>query len=525
MGIPAYFSYIVKKYPSILKKYTNDQQIDNLYLDSNSIIYDSLKVIEYNGDKDAFEEQLINELLKKLNEYIKSIKPRKTVYIAFDGVAPLAKMDQQRNRRYKSWFINKYNSDLKNKWDSCAITPGTEFMKKMSLQLKYYFKNKRNIILSTSEEPGEGEHKIFEYIRDNKEKHEKENTVIYGLDADLIMLTLNHMDLCKNIYLFRETPEFIKSINSSLDPNYLYVMDIMMFKEQLELDLCEKNDIDITINNGNILNDYIFLFFMLGNDFMPHFPVLNIRTNGIDILTETYKNVLGSKNKFLTCGTNIIWKNYRIFIKELALNEESYMQNEHKIRNKQEKIAKMNNDKSKNNEKQSKFDKEMLLIPSQKRAIEQYVNPFDDYWQQRYYDMVMDMEYNEDNIKKLCFNYLEGLEWTYKYYSVGCYDWMWKYNYHYPPLLEDLYKYIPYFDTVFIKHKSERPITPLMQLCYVLPNNSLSLLPKPLKNVILANMSDQYKEDFEFKWSYCKYFWECHVEFPEFDLKNLFTII
>ena len=80
------------------------------------------------------------------------------------------------------------------------------------------------IIVSGSNERGEGEQKIFKYMRDNKDKHVDETTVIYGLDADLIMLSLNHASMYGDILLYRETPEFIKSINSDLDPNQLYIL-------------------------------------------------------------------------------------------------------------------------------------------------------------------------------------------------------------------------------------------------------------------------------------------------------------
>ena len=46
MGIPSYFSHIVKKHRNIFKKVSNDTtKIDNLYLDCNSIIYDAVHEI------------------------------------------------------------------------------------------------------------------------------------------------------------------------------------------------------------------------------------------------------------------------------------------------------------------------------------------------------------------------------------------------------------------------------------------------------------------------------------------------
>jgi 5'-3' exonuclease len=116
-------------------------------------------------------------------------------------------------------------------------------------------------------------------------------------------------------------------------------------------------------------------------------------------------------------------------IKELADNEERYIQNEYLLRNKMEKRPiPVDNDAT-------KFDKEMLFAPQKQREMEKYINPLDDYWQERYYDMLFDIEIDDEWRKEISINYLEGLEWTYKYYTFGCVDWRWSYKYDYPPLL------------------------------------------------------------------------------------------
>jgi len=177
-------------------------------------------------------------------------------------------------------------------------------------------------------------------------------------------------------------------------------------------------------------------------------------------------------------------------------------------------------------ENSSKFDKEMLFAPSKEREIEKYINPFDDYWNARYYDMLFDINYLDDTaIKNLCLNYLEGLEWNWKYYSTGCVDWRWCYKYHYPPLLKDLLKYIPYFDTELVEMKEKNPVLDTVQLSYVLPRNSLYLLPRKIETKLLQNCDDLYQTDYEFVWAYCKYFWECHVEFPHCDVKKIEDLI
>ena len=113
-------------------------------------------------------------------------------------------------------------------------------------------------------------------------------------------------------------------------------------------------------------------------------------------------------------------------------------------------------------------------------------------------------------------NYLEGLEWVFKYYSKGCPDWKWKYHYLYPPLLKDLVRYIPDKDSEFIKdHICNHPFTPLLQLSYVLPYSQLGLLPPTVESFLKTNFSAYYPRKYVFKWAFCRYFWEAHPELPE----------
>ena len=120
------------------------------------------------------------------------------------------------------------------------------------------------MLVSTSDVCGEGEHKIFKYIRDNASDHHAQNSVIYGLDADLIMLSINHLPISPNIYLFRETPHFIQSINPDLEPNESYVMDIPELARIITLDM--NNGQELTSKQQiNRIYDYIFLCFLRFN--------------------------------------------------------------------------------------------------------------------------------------------------------------------------------------------------------------------------------------------------------------------
>jgi len=539
MGIPSYFSYIVKNHKSIIKKLVkNSLRINSLYLDCNSIIYDSVHNIDFTALTDSASKTIINRVISKIVEYINLIGPDKLIYIAFDGVAPVAKLEQQRIRRYKSWYQNEISSAIfkkgaaekANGWNTTAITPGTQFMDELNSGISEYFDNSltnlskynvQEIIVSTSSDPGEGEHKIFEYIRTHTPvvsvDVSSDISVVYGLDADLIMLSISHLPINKNIYLFRETPEFIKSIDNSLEPNETYLMDIPLLAEIITLDM--NNGVELTtMQQKNRIYDYIFLCFFLGNDFMPHFPAVNIRTGGVDKMLNAYKATIGNTNENLTDGKRIYWKNVRKMVEFLANSEEDFIKMETKSRDRREKNHIPDETPE---QKYIKFE----AIPTYERELEKYINPFKTSWQSRYYKCLLNVDRTDERCKQISINYLQGLEWTMKYYTSGCSDWRWTYQYNYPPLLQDLVKYIPYFDTTFIKENTSCAVSPYTQLCYVLPRQSLHFLPKPLYEELKNNHLDWYPTDCEFVWAYTRYFWESHVELPELDILEIEAVV
>jgi len=520
MGIPSYFSHIVKKHGTVIKKY-NLLKANNLYLDCNSIIYDSVHSIT-----NASSDTIISSTITKIEEYINLIKPDSNILIAFDGVAPVAKMEQQRIRRYKSNYQQQiangfYKSFQENKpdpWNTTAITPGTLFMHELTIKMTAHFNdpakyNVKALHISCGDKYGEGEHKIFEYIRENPEPHSSEISVIYGLDADLIMLSINHLPISPNIYLFRETPHFIQSIDKSLEPNETYLLDIPELAKIITLDM--NNGVEMTTEQQkNRIYDYIFMCFMLGNDFLPHFPAVNIRTNGIEKLLDAYKSTIGLANDNLTDGLTIYWPNFKKFIAALATQEEQFMKTEIKLRDKRERFF-YPTDTPENMIK--KFD----AIPTYDRANEKTINPYQPNWQKRYYTALFKTTIDDTKREEIAINYMEGLEWTMKYYTTGCVDWRWQYKYNYPPLLQDLLKFIPNKETTFIIEKPVNPVTPLVQLCYVLPLSSLSLLPPPIYNKLIKVYNDCYRNDFKFEWSFCRYFWESHIYLPAINITEL----
>lgn len=521
MGIPSYFAFIIKNYPKIIQKYLNEK-IDNLYLDSNSIIYDCVHTTEYNDSINEYEKEIIKKVCDTIDAYVYILKPKKT-FITFDGVAPFAKLNQQKTRRFKSWFTEKITKEIihdnkTKKWNTSAITPGTEFMKKLNTYVKNYFIDSNlsinkttNFLFSGSDEAGEGEHKIFEKIR-NEKNHYNENTVVYGLDADLIMLCLHHKHLCKSLNLFRETPQFIKQLDKSLNPNEKYMLNTDILLEKIIETMTNKTDINIEEKN-DLIHDYIFICFLLGNDFMPHHPSFNIRKTGIYSLLDNYKHLNNEIRNFkLTTNGEINWNNFRKYIQLLSDLEEELLQNEHIERNKLEKRYFPNKTPE---EKYEKF----LIIPSFERSLEHFINPFEKGWQSRYYNSLFDIQNDEKRIKSICFNYLEALEWTFSYYTNGCKDWKWNYKYDYAPLFQDLIKYIPFFNTNLLENKEKDSLPSIVQLSYVLPETSYNLLPKKIEYLLLNKFTTC--GPYKMNWSYSKYFYETHISFPDIDINKL----
>lgn len=529
MGIPFFFTHIIKNYPYIIKKYVrNVLQVDNLYLDCNSIIYDAYSKIEFDKLTESVAISIIRRVISKIEDYIITIQPTQTVIIAFDGVAPVAKLEQQRSRRYKSWYQNEisrqiFKKEKEDPWNTTAITPGTKFMAELNdIVSKHFTKevcdkfNLSNIIVSGSNQIGEGEHKLFSYIRLNPSKHSSETTVIYGLDADLIMLSINHLPVCPKLYLFRETPHFIQSIDSSLEPNSDYFLDIPEFTTALTKYM--NNDEELTtMQQKNKVYDYIFLCFFLGNDFLPHFPAVNIRTGGVDKMINAYKATIGNSEHNLTDGKTIFWGNVRKVVQQLATQEEEFIIKEHRSRNNKQKH------RMSDTTPEEKF-KMFESTPLYNREMEHFINPVKPCWQSRYYRGLFGIkpDWKDDQQKEdIAINYLQGLEWTMKYYTTGCPDWRWCYKYNYPPLLQDLIRFIPLSNKEFVPEKNVNPVSEIVQLCYVLPRPSLNLLPTKLYFELIRRYDHWYKGNCDFVWAYCRYFWEAHVEMNDIDIDEL----
>jgi len=460
MGIPYYFAYLVKTYPEIMSEYRAiHEKVDILYIDANSVIYDAIHAMKLDvaAGYEVYYDDIINATIARLRIIIKRVCVSK-VFIAFDGVAPRAKMEQQRQRRARMGLTGLI-----------FITPGTIFMEKLT---NCVHKELSEYIITGADIPGEGEHKIFSDIRSRSEILKDQCVYVYGLDADLIILGLAHCQLyIPKLKLIRERNQMTTDahITTTKDDDALFTMDMAYFISIL--------------TNKEVLNipDYIFMSFFLGNDFMPHFPSLNIRTNGIDNLFRTYRSLIkmcGQGGVFCSQNWDIQWSNVRKFIQLLAQKEGDWFYCEHVLRDKMEQRI----------QSQGVFKEDDL--PILYRETEKYIAPQYPNWEARYYMAL----FKEENVGRMdiCINWLEGLEWCMRYYyGIGgdVPSWTWVYKYNYPPLFIDLVNATPN-TTFFNKDDIHVPCSPSEQLAYVMP---------------IAN------NKVELEWAYCRYTWEGHV--------------
>ena len=115
--------------------------------DANSIIYDSARQIAYDGVDERFQNQLCTLVCRALDDYIATVAPKTGVFIAFDGVAPAAKQDQQRQRRFKSMIETDLRTEKVESWSTTRITPGTAFMEELMSRLTSHFDNLNKVIV------------------------------------------------------------------------------------------------------------------------------------------------------------------------------------------------------------------------------------------------------------------------------------------------------------------------------------------------------------------------------------------
>lgn len=450
MGIPSFYKKITKKFPKCIRTTKDIKGRIKLFFDFNGLIH---TVVNNSEQYELFDNKILfKKILIYYQEVVSYIKPE-FIMICIDGVCPKAKMIQQRIRRYKSGKENKERGSF----DRNCISPGTEWMKELCKYLKNHFDKLDNVIFYGADIPGEGEHTIYNYIRKDEDKDY--NYVVYGLDADLIMLSfVSEKD---KIYLLRERQSFDKEYKDDrLDFNFL---DIDELKGGLIKFTEEYTDVVIK-REQQFLDDFVFFTFLLGNDFMPHLNSLSINNGGIELLIKNYINMRKRMNsnlvsrKYMRINTNGLYA----MLKDIVKNEvELVQQNSKKIY--------MNKN--------------------------QQLNYFHPNWKSNYYYHFFHTN-NKKFVNKVCDKYCEMLNWTFKYYFDGCPNWRFSYNYRAGPCLSDILEYLSEIDLNKYEFQDDVAYTQNQQLMMILPPQSKKLFPKEYVHLIDNELLEFYPRDF-----------------------------
>jgi len=542
MGIPSYFKRVINDFPEVIKTEL-DNEIYNLFLDFNCCIHGCSNELKKNKKYKCyseFEKDLIKSVLEYIDLIFDFVNPKELFYISIDGIPPRSKMVQQRNRRFmKNWrneklliplrknnLINEINS-IQREWDSSAISPGTKFMNELSKAINNKLKKEKKYkyiksILSDSHEEGEGEYKIYKYMSKNKIT---KDTIIYGLDADLIMLSLLNET---NIHLLRE-PLFLEVDDK--EP-FLY-LSINKLKESIKLFY----DNYFPVDKENLIKYYVFLSFLLGNDFIPHISFISIKNNSIEELLNFYKNISNELNENILIIENKKKLHYKInynFLIELfhrlsKIETEKLIYLTNKYYKKKPFIKKFNN--------QVDYFKNMLEMYPQLNKGNDVIEVGSNNWQKNYYYYKFNTIDTKD-IRDISLNYLETLQFTLEYYFHQTYHHTFYYRYNNSPLLIDVYNYLLSLkldnsnedknikiNIPFNELYPDIKITIPLQLLMILPPSSFYLLENKEHFKLMTDINQgvlhYYPTNFKVDTHLKDYLWLCNPILPDIDIKLL----
>lgn len=475
MGIKHFFMWFKQNYSEYMTPLKLNEKveihIDNLMIDMNGLFHNSAQKIYKYGNHKAHKRLLqrrkntfrrlqqqidvFKDVCNSIEKLFEISRPQKRLILCVDGPAPLSKQCQQRQRRFRSAM----ESSTHAVFDSNSITPGTKFMDYLSKYIDWYIRKrisessdwqKIEIIFSNEKVAGEGEYKAMQYVR--YYGNMDETFCINGLDADLIMLALSTR--VQNFYILRE---------DLYDPaNEYFCIDIGNVRKVLSKKIEWKSK-KYQYNPRSGIDDFVFLCFMVGNDFLPHIPSIEIIEGGIELLLNLYKDVCssyGHLTKILDDGSiQFRVSSTKIFLTTIGNHEKD---------NYEEKLKR----------RKCYFEDKILDCCSTQQKTNWIVDI------EKYNKLYMLKHFGENpDIQKICHDYLEGMQWVLTYYTCKVPNWKWLFKYHYAPPASILAKYIDSF--TFSSYGITFPSTPFQQLMSVLPPKSAHLIPAPLCNYIL----------------------------------------
>ncbi|KAL6776318.1 XRN1 [Auxenochlorella protothecoides x Auxenochlorella symbiontica] len=360
MGIPKFYRWLSERYPLINQPggATVVPIIDNLYLDMNGIIHNCTH--GNNPDVRLTEDEMILRIFTYLDKIFHIVKPQKLLFMAIDGVAPRAKMNQQRSRRFKAAKEAAAAAEKAEKaaaktsdvaedskppvFDSNCITPGTPFMVRLGAHFRFFVRKKiaedvawrrPTIIFSGHDVPGEGEHKIMEHIRWAKQAPGyPPNTrhCLYGLDADLIMLSLvthePHFCLLREVVSYTGGGKGQPAREALENPgeSTFVLLQIGLLREYFELEFKPAQKMPFPFSVERVVDDFVLFCMLIGNDFLPPLPTVDIAEGSLETMFDLYKELLPELGGYLTHAGKLHRGRLEVFLHKLANLEAKVLQ-------------------------------------------------------------------------------------------------------------------------------------------------------------------------------------------------------
>ena len=552
--------------------------INNIKLLLNNNNFDKLLLLDYNNI-----DLIINTLVKYIFEYtkflsknhIKQTNKYSKTYIFFDGIPSMAKIKEQIGRRLYPDIIKEITNNLlinnTNNSDNIDISEKeirnkllSEFPPPIGLNSTIINKIRQKFLNFKSDKIlgnfkindinyGEAEHQIMNFINFNKNIFINKKILLASPDADLILLALINSINNINIDIYNEhqvlifdigynynyknidstnngkfinsrstyiksTKQNIKTSNNKIKSSFIkeyYYINTIKVKQFLKLNTQQK------------INDICFILLLLGDDFLPKIPSIDIED--IPILISTYDNI----NINIIINNEINYNNLKIYIKKLyqiienyklskidireEINSCIYMKNNIKDISKGE-IRNINKYNIKNiYNKYEMVNKDLNKIKNLyninndefKSLLKIDIDIFDKIFY--LYNGIWFDENNKCNIlfkikeqlttsktsstNNQIINYFEGCQFIFNlYFKNKIYNFNWIYNYDNSPTLKELY--------LFLKNNFELIKIPIISKYYFDSNTYLlfinnlkkDILVKIIYNISIQNNSNITKE-------------------------------
>ncbi|KRY61082.1 5'-3' exoribonuclease 1 [Trichinella britovi] len=564
MGVPRFFRWLSERYPGLSQLVVESQipSYDNLYLDFNGIIHS------------CSHPNFPDATFRCTEGIFQLIKPRKLLFIAVDGVAPRAKMNQQRSRRFMS-AKEAEDSRLKairngevipdsDPFDSNCITPGTEFMERLHIHLKYFINLKLSsdplwqnvdVYYSGHDCPGEGEHKILAFIRFMRSQADYDSNTthcIYGLDADLKMRIVLFRYFWVWLCMSRIFPFSVKSLRKVEDQKF-YLLHLILLREYICLEFEHLKQVKPDVyDEEKIIDDWIFMSFFIGNDFIPNVPMLITNENALPNVWLAYQNAFPNMDGYLNNGGHLNIPNLKIFFNELKKFEYQKYENHLKACGWLESKRAQRDAQQQSRRKDFSATSTSLEITSFSSQSETANGSSDSCVLQSvvvfseklpdtcscalenddgslFDDDDDDSEDAVDMRSETCDGLYGVSVLTEEESDMSLHSLFRKYRasfygFHYAPFASDLCD----FNVEEITFELGEPFLPFQQMLAVLPPSSRKLLPEPYQDLMVnpdSPLSYAYPEDVERDMNGKRYEWECILKLPFIDEEILFVAV